>query len=523
MAVVLVLASVVPGLVGGAVVGGPSASGGGAVAGDGLPSSVGSAGAAGAAGTVRTAGDDNESAATVVQTVTYRRIPNATGTISATHRYRVRGNVSALVVYGYNDAEVTGATGFTERANGRWLWNGTTARPNLTLRVSVNRSSRHFDGLRWVDVGNWSLANPRTEFAYRDENRSRWVYSWEETPLIDQRTRVGPEGSGFAGPSVVYLGQYESHRTNATKQTIRLIRPASAELAGSPEDVLDALGAVSNQLRVGARDEVVNAFAGPSPLRYGGTAATGAAGRQDFWASARAEAGTPPSIWIHEYVHTRQSFALGSDMTWFREASASYYAAVCSLRTPTDRPGSFDRFVDTLRTDDGANATLADQSSWSSTYVPYAKGARVLAALDGRIRNASGGDRTLQDVFRRLNRHDGLVTYDVFAGVVGNVSGESQREWLDDHVRDGEQATPPESPYAYTVPGGEYDADGDGVTAAAERRNGTHPFVADTDGDGVDDGTESRLGSDPTDPYSTPSVVNATVGASTAGDAPTGS
>ncbi len=509
-----VLAGTVPGPVGGAEVGEGRVGVGVAAGGHAVPAPFVPAGGV---------GGDNESAAAVVQTVTYRQTPDETGTIDATHRYRVSGNVSALVVYGYDDAKVTDASGFARRANGRWLWNGTTARPNLTVRVDVNRSSRHFSGLRWVDVGDWSLANPRTDFAYRDGNRSRWVYSWEETELIDQRTRVSSDSSGFAGPSVVYLGSYDAHEANATNQTLRLIRPESADMADSPERVLDTLGEASRQLRVGARDDVVNAFAGPAPLRYGGTAATGAGGHQDFWASASADPGTPPSIWIHEYVHTRQSIVLGAEMTWFREASASYYAAVCSLRSPASGPAAFDRFVDTLRRDDGANATLADRSSWSSTYVPYAKGPRVLAALDARIRNASDGNRSLQDVFRRLNRHDGLVTYDVFAGAVVDVGGESQRAWLDDHVRGGEQASPPESPYAYTVPGGEHDTDGDGLTAVAERHNGTHPFVADTDGDGFDDGSEIRLGSDPTDPYSTPKAGNSTAGGSTGSDAAAGS
>ncbi|MFC7195459.1 hypothetical protein ACFQL4_13785 [Halosimplex aquaticum] len=75
----------------------------------------------------------------------------------------------------------------------------------------------------------------------------------------------------------------------------------------------------------------------------------------------------------------------------------------------------------------------------------------------------------------------------------------------------------------YTVPGGEHDADDDGLTAAAERDNGTHPFAADTDGDGVDDGPELRIGSDPTDPYSAPPVANATAGESVAVHASVGS
>jgi len=457
-----------------------------------------------------TASPADERTASVVQTVTYRRGSNGSGTILANHTYRIGENVSAVVVYDYEDGTVVGTDGFTRRQNGRWTWDGETDTPNLTVRMSVNKSSRYFSGLRWAAVDNWTLANPRTDFAYRDRDRAEWVYSWQDTPSIDRRGRVANETDGFAGQSIVYLGEYETETAEATNQTIRLLRPETAEMAESPETILRSLQSASRHLRVGARDEVVNAFAGPSPLRYGGTTAMGADGRQDFWASASADAGTPTSIWLHEYVHTRQSFVLGTEMAWFREACASYYAAVLSLRSPTSDPGAFGEFRDLLARDDAANATLSDRSSWSTTYVPYTKGARVLAALDGRIRNATDGNRTLQDAVRRLNRRDGIVTADVFGRVLANVSGESQQSWLEAHVHDGTRVSPPESPYAYADPDGDHDADGDGLNATAERRHGTHPFRADTDGDDVDDGTELRQGTDPSDPYSTPLRSNET-------------
>jgi hypothetical protein len=494
VALVLAVASVLPGPVGGV-----RAS---TVLGD-------EAGWAGGSGVAAPAANNGTGSA-VVQTVTYRQAPNASGTILATQRYSVGENVSALVVYNYTRGRVVDATGFEARANGRWTWDGNTTEPSVTLRVAVNRSSRRFGGLRWVDTGDWALANPRTDFAYRDAALDRWVYSWQANARIDRLTRVGTDQRGFAGPSIVYLGEFEASTTNATAQRIRLVRPTAAELADDPDRVLRVLSVASDQLRVGARDSVVNAFAGPRPLRHGGAAALGDGEHQDFWVSAGSDAGTPPNTWIHEYVHTRQSFVLGGEMAWFREASASYYAAVVSVRVPPNRPGEFERLRATLGNERGANATLTDRSSWSNTYVPYAKGGRVLAALDGRIRNATAGNRTLQRVFRRLNEHDGLITYDVFASVLANVSGEPHREWLDDHVRGGAPVSPPWSPYAYTVPGGDFDADGDGLTAAAERANGTHPFTADTDADGVDDGTELRLGTDPTDPYSTPVVEDDT-------------
>ncbi|ELZ25004.1 hypothetical protein C475_12225, partial [Halosimplex carlsbadense 2-9-1] len=300
----------------------------------------------------------NETAPAVVQNVTYRRVPNASGTILATQRYRVRGNVSALVVYNYTRGRVVNASGFAARPNGRWAWDGNTTDPSVSLRVTVNRSSRRFGGLRWVDTGDWALANPRTDFAYRDAALDRWVYSWQANARIDRRTRVGADHRGFAGPSIVYLGGFEASTTNATAQRIRLVRPTTADLADDPERVLRVLSVASDQLRVGARDSVVNAFAGPRPLRHGGTTALGDGDRQDFWVSAGSDAAAPPNTWIHEYVHTRQSFVLGDEMAWFREASASYYAAVVSVRTPPNRPGEFERLRGTLGDERGANATL---------------------------------------------------------------------------------------------------------------------------------------------------------------------
>lgn len=509
----LVLASVLPGLAGGARLHadpwGDSSTG----LGDGIGPSSGTNAFEG----------ENGTAPAVVQTVTYRQAPNESGTILATHRYRVVGNVSTIIVYEYDGATVVNSSGFTRQASGRWAWDGETAEPTLRIETVVNRTSQHFDGLRWVDVENWTLANPRRDFAYRDADRNEWVYSWEPTDLVEQHARVDGEAGGFAGSAVVYLGPFETSVTNATDQQFRLIRPKSARMNESTDRVLGALASAAAQLSVGARDDVVNVFVGPEPLRYGGTTASGIDGIQDFWVSEGAHVGTSPNTWIHEYVHTRQSFVLGDEMTWFREASASYYAAVCAMRTPVSERTAYRQFLETIGRTHGANATLADRSSWSNTYVPYAKGTRVLAALDARIRTSTDGNRTLQAVFSRLNGHDGVVTFDDFAAVVGNVTGESQREWLDDHVRDDQTVTPPESPYHYVAPGGDLDADGDGLSATTERRAGTHPFVADTDGDGVLDGTELRLGTNPSDPFSTPFLANGTAPPAnepTAGDGP---
>jgi hypothetical protein len=251
-------------------------------------------------------------------------------------------------------------------------------------------------------------------------------------------------------------------------------------------------------LRVGARTDVVNAFVGPRPLRDGGVATRPTGDVQDFWASARRPVAAPANLWVHEYVHTRQNFTLGDRMAWFREASASYYASLLAVRQGVDGREGFEAFVERLHGDAAASATLADRSSWPTARTPYEKGQRVLAALDVRIRNATERNRTLQDVFRRLNAHDGSVEYEDFRAVVANVSGQSPDDWLDSHVAGPAGVDPPERPGAWSAPNRSSDADGDGLTERRERELGTHPFDADTDDDGLDDGNESRWLTDPT-------------------------
>jgi len=446
----------------------------------------------------------NGSHAGVVQTVTYARTPGERGSIRATHRYRVGPNASSVVVYDYENAAVLESNGFVRRSNGRWTWDGRVDRPSLTLRIHVNGSESdadsagEFGGPEWVDTGRWSLAHPPVEFAYRSDARGGWAYSWRDPALVERRTRF--DGAGYDGSAVVYLGAHETYETSAAGQRLRLVRPRGVSERGTdPDRVLDTLATAAEQLDVGARDRLVNAFAAPEPLGRGGLTAAGRNGSQDFWVAANRTVTAPTNLWVHEYVHTRQNLSLGPGMAWFREASATYYAGVLSVRQGVDGREGFERFAERLRANATADAVLASRSTWSTPMAPYRKGMRVLAALDARIRDATDRNRTLVDVFRRLNEHPGTVGYDDFAAVVANVSGASLSDWLDAHVRGSARANPPTAPWPYTDPSGSADADGDGLTSDAERRLGTHPFAADTDGDGRNDGHEVALGTDPLD------------------------
>lgn len=143
-------------------------------------------------------------------------------------------------------------------------------------------------------------------------------------------------------------------------------------------------------------------------------------------------------VWVHEYIHLQQAWVYEDDFEWFFEASADYLTFRLMARSGTIS----ERAVRERLNDPPAvtASSLANTSSWESFQVPYRKGARVLYALDAKIRAATDGNRTLFAVFRRLNRQsnffvDGVQAQEldnaVFKRTVENVSGESMDDWLD--------------------------------------------------------------------------------------------
>ena len=137
--------------------------------------------------------------------------------------------------------------------------------------------------------------------------------------------------------------------------------------------------------------------------------------------------GEATSVWIHEYVHTRQGFELAPGMQWFREASATYLSARLLEEqyegvTERDVRGRLEATPDHSRT------ALANHSAWDDSPADYERGARLLYAVDAAVRTGTDGNRTLVDVVRALNRRDGSVTVDEFVRLVERYAGE--REWL---------------------------------------------------------------------------------------------
>ncbi|MBB6646254.1 hypothetical protein [Halobellus ruber] len=433
---------------------------------------------------------------TINATHAFERAPDP-GVVAVRVTYDVPRSVTGLVVdpaaRNADRLTVTDTTGFVETSEGdRWRWerdDSAVEAPSLRLRYAVNESSTVFGGFDYVDTGEWALFGPPRPVLGR-------YRSSEGEVAFDRAVAVADGESGYATPGMVYLGQHE--RTNGTRhgQEFVVVTPAAAAPTNASA-VLDTLGAANRLYDVPRRDERVVAFVGPSPLREGGLRASvggvNGSGVDSIWVSAESPA--DGTTYVHEYVHTRQEFSTTDRMNWLVEAQASYYGQLLPLYRGTK---SYREFHSEVSTAENATRRLAPETRTADTLpVDYSKGARVLAALDAKIRTATDRNRSLADVVRRLNRHDGRVSYADFKNAVAAVSGRRLGGWLDRHLTTTDAPTVPLDQSLYAPVQSGVDSDGDGLHTAAELDNGTEPFAADTDGDGFDDGEELRRGTDP--------------------------
>ena len=133
--------------------------------------------------------------------------------------------------------------------------------------------------------------------------------------------------------------------------------------------------------------------------------------------------GTVGSVWMHEFVHGRQSFSLSGEMEWFREASAEYL----SYRMLQEQYGNVtnDDLLERLAAEPTyPESVLASESTWAGGNVPYTRGVRLLYRIDAAIRAETDGERTLVDVFRQINERDERLTLAAFARTVGAYTGD---------------------------------------------------------------------------------------------------
>ncbi len=421
------------------------------------------------------------------QRIRFELTPQEPGSVTVTVTYDPSSDVRQFVTAPVEGAQVRSVDGLVrnEEDNGwRYEWDGTTPEPTITY--TVGNSTRSNWGLDAVDVGDWALVKPDPpRAAFYSRSDEQWVYSYE-----DPDDRITAETSAstdyhFAG-RYLFLGDHEVRRVSRDGVTVTAVVPGAADLAVPAADTIDLVFHAS-RLDVGARDESVTMFYAPTPLAQFGLSDGDAA----FWVGATRS----DSIYIHEYVHTRQDYTPAPSMEWFDEASADYFEFRLYLET---NESTYDGFYRTMnRSVEGV--VLSNPETYGSENIgDYVEGRRLLAALDHKIRTATDKRRSLADVVRRMNDHEDELTYDEFVAIVEDVSGENLGPWLDRYVTTDASPEVPDDPYVYTAD--DADVDDDGLTTVDEKREGTDPFAADTDRDGLADDREVELGANPAVP-----------------------
>ncbi|MEF8851482.1 MAG: hypothetical protein V5A44_10910 [Haloarculaceae archaeon] len=356
--------------------------------------------------------------------------PDRPGEVRVTHTFEVPGTVTSLRAPVPERANVTATTGFRFVEGTEYAWDGNTTRARITYALPADEtvSQAGPEGAQGryllVDAGRWALVRqPRLAASWRWQGP-------EPVGLTSETTVAGP---GYVGEQLVYLGAVETRERRAHGQTFTLVVPDRARMTASPDAVLDALADASDRLRVGDRDERVTAVVAPTTTTVDWGVRGLQLGDSDFWVRDVEPLGGPDDVWLHEYVHTRQSFETAPSGRWLTEATATYYAALLALERNETDFASFREFLGRGAMPPQSGAILAEPCTWDNA-ANYWKGALVAAAIDRRIRVETDATRSFGTAFSRLNAFPRPVDRAVTLELLRRVGGSALDEFAGTYV-----------------------------------------------------------------------------------------
>ena len=131
-------------------------------------------------------------------------------------------------------------------------------------------------------------------------------------------------------------------------------------------------------------------------------------GSADLWVQDTEPTDIARNVWLHEYVHTQQSYEADREVEWFTEATATYYAALFTYEQGDISFATFESELGHGEADRYSEAILSDQETWEHR-PDYTVGPLVVGAIDRELRTETNNTVTFQSVFRTLNQHDGSV------------------------------------------------------------------------------------------------------------------
>lgn len=329
--------------------------------------------------------------------------------------FDVPGAVGGLYIEPYA-GEIVTVRGFERPsdASRELAWDGVVRDPSVTVLQDLSAAE-----CPCVVTDDIAMVRPlRVRFRVVDHRgwTTAHLTDLAGTPTVSSSVAVEDgrflDGLVAVGETTVATG------TTVTGERVRVVAPVDARRARAGV-VADRIVAAAPLFDVGRPDAqgTTVVVLPDAPLDAPGVVTTwrGSRGVATPNGDVYVREDTGPGTWLHEYVHTRQSFSTAPDMRWFPEATAEYYGLLLADRTDpaTDDRDRLERRFGAPR----AGGVLADTGTWGSVYVPYDRGGRLIWYLDGRIREETDDRRTFMSVLQRLDGRHGLTLSDLRTAV----------------------------------------------------------------------------------------------------------
>ena len=332
------------------------------------------------------------------------------------------------------------SVGFNESEPGVWNWDGEHDTPSLTFDVEMGDELPFDTGTINEAVIGWGPDHIRV---FVDNFYPRYHVTHPDheglSLSIESQSEITPQGPGFIDPGAL-LGIFGPH------EYVHLIHDefefylvgTRDSLPPDAKSLVKKINELKHIFQLGGNINRADGWIMELNDLFGrafGSQTRGDRGRDD--AGVFITNGTTHTS-LHEYVHLEQRFDVSSDMIWFREASADYFARLFRLY---DGSLEFNRFY-SRQSDFSTDQPLSDIDD--PTHALAYSAESLLAALDAKIRENSG-DTTLTSVFRSMNDHSSRIDLGVFKNMVRDAAGQSLDQWLEQNVTQPAQTTIPEN------------------------------------------------------------------------------
>lgn len=289
-------------------------------------------------------------------------------------------------------------------------------------------------------VGNTFILLPESARPYRI------ALSWDLSALGTKATAMSGLGDGDvtlpAGPAArLHSSLYMAGEMRRVPATVKPTGFSAAWLGDPPFDPrplmtwADQLHGWMGRFFQDETDQPYRVVLRFNPINAGGGAAMTNAFLLTWGATAKDPEALKGTL-AHEMIHTWTASGLGGQ--WYGEGIAVHYQALLPLRAGMLTPAQYlEDINDTARRyytnalNDTPDSEVAARF-WEDTRIrtlPYDRGALYFAVLDGKIRRASGGKRSLDDLIRQMVklRRTGGMTSEAWMGLLAAELGDEGR------------------------------------------------------------------------------------------------